>query len=61
MANQRDKNKKVLSVPMEEVLLTEIEAEADRLGINRVALINEILRTRMEAIGKLPPKKKEGK
>ena len=42
----------------DEALLAEIEAEADRLGINRIALINEILRTKMEAAGKLPPSDK---
>lgn len=43
MANQRAKNKKVLSVPLPRELLQQIEAEAERRGINRVALINEVL------------------
>lgn len=54
--NQRKKSKRVLSIPMDETLLAGLEAEAGRLGVNRVSLINQILRERLESVGKLPPR-----
>ena len=52
--NQRDKSKRVLSIPMDETLIAALEAEADRLGINRVSLINDILWGEMAKLGRLP-------
>lgn len=44
MANQRSKNKKVISVPLPKEVLDAIEAEAKRQGIDRVKLINALLK-----------------
>jgi len=50
MANQRSKNKKVISVPLSKELLERIEKEAARKGKNRVDLINEVLKAALGLI-----------
>lgn len=50
MANQRSKNKKVISVPLPKELLERIEREAQKQGKNRVDLINEVLKAALKLI-----------
>ena len=50
MANQRSKNKKVISVPLPKELLERIEREAQKQGKNRVDLINEVLKSALKLI-----------
>lgn len=50
MANQRSKNKKVISVPLSKELLEQIEREAAKQGKNRVDLINEVLKAALKLI-----------
>lgn len=44
MANQRSKNKKVISVPLPKEVLDIIEADAAKQGTDRVKIINALLR-----------------
>lgn len=44
MANQRSKDKKLISVSIPKAVLRKIEAEARRQGTDRVKLINEVLK-----------------
>lgn len=48
MANQRARNKKVISVPLTEEVLRAIEKEAKRRGTDRVKIINEVLKTALK-------------
>jgi metal-responsive CopG/Arc/MetJ family transcriptional regulator len=48
MANQRARNKKVISVPLTEEVLRAIEREAKRRGTDRVKIINEVLKAALK-------------